>query len=188
LNEGTRSTEIREGKYREREKICRELTFAVTNPRFSRSSTDAYNWHRPCEGTLGARQNSSPCKSPAVWRCPGGTIDNSPAFQRGVGWPGRASPEGTAENPIRNWHMDGCPQPSLRDGFPWAVGPSVETLGYSHGSLRDKERSEFGDAFGFDCVYETPIYQISKFSAKLRPLRNLYRAQEDYDSLQLRLE
>ncbi|SRR5213594_3810368 len=55
-----------------------------------------------------------------------------------------------------------CPQPSLRDGFRWAVGPSVETLGYSHRSLRDQERWEIGEAFGFACVYEVPKYRISK--------------------------
>src|SRR5213593_3958352 len=64
-----------------------------------------------------------------------------------------------------------CPQPSLRDGFRWAVGPSVETLGYSHRSLRDKERSELGNAFGFERVNKVPAYQISKLSVKLRPRR-----------------
>src|SRR6266540_3150537 len=44
------------------------------------------------------------------------------------------SPEGTAE-----MSADETPnfQPSLRDGDGWTIGPSVETLGYSHRSLRD---------------------------------------------------
>src|SRR5438093_4516386 len=36
-----------------------------------------------------ARQNSSQRKSTVDWPCPGGTIDNSPAFQRGQVSPGR---------------------------------------------------------------------------------------------------
>src|SRR6266540_794159 len=51
-----------------------------------------------------------------------------------------------AENPIRKWLLDGWPQPSLRDGSPWVVEPSVETLAYSHRSLQDEQPSESGDA------------------------------------------
>ncbi len=75
---------------------------------------------------------------------------------------------------LKTLSASGCwtaPQPSLRDGSPWVVEPSVETLGYSHRSLRDKERSELGNAFGFERVNKVPAYQISKLSVKLRPRR-----------------
>jgi len=63
--------------------------------------------------------------------CPGGTAENSPAFQRWVGTPEGLSPEGTADSaPI---------QPSLWDFLPPNLVPSVETLGYSHPSLRDEQ-------------------------------------------------
>jgi hypothetical protein len=62
--------------------------------------------------------------------CPGGTTESSPAFQR---WDPRRltlSPAGTAEPTLF--------LPSLRDLSPATSKPSVETLGYSHPSLRDE--------------------------------------------------
>src|SRR5262249_52214603 len=53
-----------------------------------------------------------------------------PAFQRRVGAAFGISPGGTAEAQL-GW-------PSLRDFGPPNRGPSVETLGYSHLSLRDE--------------------------------------------------
>jgi len=60
-----------------------------------------------------------------------GPAENSPAFQRWVWTPEGLSPEGTADSaPI---------QPSLRDLVTTELFPSVETLGYSHPSLRDEQ-------------------------------------------------
>ena len=64
---------------------------------------------------------------------PGGMFENSPAFER---WDYRRvalSPVGTAEaRPI---------QPSLWDLSRTTPAPSVETLGYSQLSLRDKDKA-----------------------------------------------
>ena len=62
---------------------------------------------------------------------PGGTAENSPAFQRWVWTPEGLSPKGTSDSaPI---------QPSLRGLKLQNLFPSVETLGYSHPSLRDEQ-------------------------------------------------
>jgi len=66
---------------------------------------------------------------------PGGTAENSPAFQRSfqrwVWTPEGLSPEGRADSaPI---------QPSLSGLGTTNVFPSVETLGYSHPSLQDEQ-------------------------------------------------
>ena len=59
---------------------------------------------------------------------PGGMTENSPAFQRwDRGYP-ILNPEGTVEAVF---------QPPLRDLAHSPATPSVETLGYSRGSLRD---------------------------------------------------
>src|ERR1035437_8935744 len=60
--------------------------------------------------------------------------ENSPAFQSWVWTLYGTSPVGTAE--------DTQVRPSLRDLGLFGTGPSVETLGYSRLSLRDK-RPEF---------------------------------------------
>jgi hypothetical protein len=60
--------------------------------------------------------------------CPGGTNDNSPAFQRWVHIPSDSSPEGTAE-----MRMGMEFQPSLRDLQDIQRVPGVDTPGYSHG-------------------------------------------------------
>src|SRR6185436_3126992 len=58
-------------------------------------------------------------------------------------------------------------QPSLRDGIPWTVGPSVETLGYSHGSPSGQgERSEFGDGSALGTSNDAPIYPIQNSQQK----------------------
>jgi hypothetical protein len=63
---------------------------------------------------------------------PGGTSDNSPAFQRRGGEKRDSRPEGTIENTP-------CPQPSLRDGWMLSIrSPGVETPGYSRKPLRGK--------------------------------------------------
>jgi hypothetical protein len=62
--------------------------------------------------------------------CPGGTTENSPAFQRWVWTPGRPSPEGTADT-----------APSVSRPFGTNVtnhaSPNAEALGYFRKSLRD---------------------------------------------------
>jgi hypothetical protein len=69
--------------------------------------------------------------------CPAGTAENNPAFQRWVWTPEGLSPKGTADSaPI---------QPSRRDLVPPNLFPSVETLGYSHPSLRDKQNQVLVD-------------------------------------------
>jgi hypothetical protein len=67
----------------------------------------------------------------AYFGCPAGTAENSPAFQRWVRTPEGLSPDGTADRPPI--------QPSLRDLIHPNLLPSVETLGYSHPSLRDEQ-------------------------------------------------
>src|SRR5437899_4055014 len=59
--------------------------------------------------------------------CPGGTDENSPAFQRWDVCHTRTSPEGTAER----WRDPVHVQPSLRDSNSPDVLPGVETPGYS---------------------------------------------------------
>src|SRR5260370_22075026 len=67
----------------------------------------------------------------ALRPCPGGTSENSPAFQRWVRGLCGISPVGTAEKRLV--------RPSLRDLRASDDNPSVETLGYFHPSLRDEE-------------------------------------------------
>ena len=71
--------------------------------------------------------------------CPGGTSDNSPAFQRWDDFRWLQSPGGTAEI-ISNSHgfSTNQSQPSLRDSFQLTALPGVETPGYSQTSLRDE--------------------------------------------------
>src|SRR5258708_2793641 len=59
--------------------------------------------------------------------------DNSPAFQRWVASREQTSPGGTAEQKVF--------RPSLSGLMPDDATPSVETLGYSRLSLRDKSRA-----------------------------------------------
>ena len=61
---------------------------------------------------------------------PGRTAENSPALKRWDWVPEGLSLEGTADRPPI--------QPSLWDLAQLAPDPSVETLGYSHPSLRDE--------------------------------------------------
>src|SRR6476620_10490442 len=67
--------------------------------------------------------------------------DSSPTFQGWVSGAKEQSPEGTAEN--SEWELASVNtfQPSLRDFADFRVGPKVETLGYSHKSLRDNCKS-----------------------------------------------
>ena len=71
-------------------------------------------------------------KSLSPFQCPGGTGENSPAFQRWVRTSRSISPEGTTEG--------GRVRPSLRDLSRRDLQPSVETPGYSRLSLRDKNQ------------------------------------------------
>src|SRR6266496_812491 len=64
---------------------------------------------------------------------PEGQRESSPTFQRREGRRKNLSPEGTAERVLGRTTF----QPSLRDLFCCGIHPSVETLGYSHLSLRD---------------------------------------------------
>src|SRR6266498_1588526 len=72
---------------------------------------------------------------------PGGRFENSPAVDCRVQNRNASSPEGTAES--SECHSSNCLlidvaaiQPCLRDGRPWDIEPSVETLGYFQRSLR----------------------------------------------------
>jgi prepilin-type N-terminal cleavage/methylation domain-containing protein len=66
-------------------------------------------------------------------RCPGGIAENSPTFQRREPSLKDISPEGTAGRE----HPSALGQSFLRDSAASVSQPSVETLGYSHKSLRD---------------------------------------------------
>src|SRR5438552_90186 len=75
----------------------------------------------------------------AVQRCPGGTADTSPTFQRRERGPMSLRPDGTAERKQPGVAI----QPSLRD---WAVFfgcLGVETPGYFHRSFRDRPLRNF---------------------------------------------
>src|SRR6266851_3533268 len=72
--------------------------------------------------------------SRALQRCPGGTSDNSPAYQRRERGPVRLSPDGTAE-----WKQTGAAiQASLRDSTVFVRCVGVETPGCFYKSLRDR--------------------------------------------------
>ena len=81
-------------------------------------------------------------RRPSVrYRCPEGTYDNSPAFQRWVRVERRSSPEGTAET-----HLGASAVPSGLIGLGlWF--PSVKTLGYFQMSLWDKFASRLPAIF-----------------------------------------
>src|SRR5882724_7444715 len=118
--------------------------------------------------------------------CPGGTSDNSPAFQRWDGDKGASSPDplrrcdsaarGTAEKTARDTAKKPLPQPSLRDLSDSDHKPSVETLGYSQPSLRDDEVQRFRHD---DENRRTRIFhpQSSRFSVtpRLQPSVTRYR-------------
>src|SRR5438445_2516124 len=74
--------------------------------------------------------------------CPGGTHENSPAFQRWDACHANTSPEGTAERRCRRVLV----QPSLRDSISIDHDPGVETPGIIGMSLRDKLSSNFRTA------------------------------------------
>src|SRR5258706_15990164 len=63
---------------------------------------------------------------------PGGMAENSPAFQRRDFRERVSSPEGTAET-------DGVGRPFGTNTLDGGLLPNVETLGYFHSSLRDRE-------------------------------------------------
>src|SRR5260370_34805258 len=77
-------------------------------------------WRAPF-GALAKRLEKAPIS-------PGGTSENSPAFQRREAGPEVSSPEGTVEpGPLASLF-----QPSLRDFRQHRIVPGVETPGYSH--------------------------------------------------------
>ncbi len=66
--------------------------------------------------------------------CPGGTFENSPAFQRRERWTKNLRPEGTVEVWVeRGWRFN---RPFGTGPGRWTP-PSVETPGYNRMSLRD---------------------------------------------------
>ena len=88
--------------------------------------------------TAGEAQNIALKAATLDLHHPAGMVENSPAFQRWDPSQKEASPKGTAEK------MQ--PQPSLRDLLCGPRIPSVETLGYSRLSLRDKRSFWAGTA------------------------------------------
>ena len=98
-----------------------------------RAMKTTYGWRQESPSDAGGAI-ASPSSLPSLLRtlavCPGGTSENSPAFQRWDRCRIVLSPAGTAE--------PACLQPSLRDSCHTTSTPSVETLGYSHPSLRDE--------------------------------------------------
>ncbi len=110
--------------------------------RFSNIPTRLDSSNRPTTVTWGADQ--LPCTRPPA-SCPGGTSENSPAFQRRDQPADKPRPEGTAESAA--WHTPArrsvalsAPslQASLRDAGSLGVVPGAEAPGYSRVSLRDK--------------------------------------------------
>ncbi len=112
--------------------------------------------------TICQRAQTRLCASFAPAFCPGGTSENSPAFQRWV-WPQRgASPEGTAENqgPLRS---------PLRDLCLGASKPSVETPGLEFG------HSCFKPSLSRARAESAPAYQPRVTPWETRPLARLRR-------------
>src|SRR5437899_1099308 len=76
--------------------------------------------------TTSRNSAGTPCLSEIGNACPGGTGENSPAFQRWDACHARISPEGTAESWCRRLPV----QPSFRDSNSIDHNPGVETPGY----------------------------------------------------------
>ena len=84
----------------------------------------------------------SEIRTVAATFCPEGTYDNSPAFQRWVqSLKTTPAPSGAAETGIPNRSVAPLGLPAL-----YHAKPSVETLGYSRMSLRDKSLLNFRKA------------------------------------------
>jgi hypothetical protein len=92
--------------------------------------------------------------------CPGGTCENSPAFQRWGGKRTLLSPEGMAERRRSRAPV----QPSLRDLFCGDSFPGVETPGYCRQSLRDTATSHLHMIFRKTSRSRTPTAAFAALS------------------------
>ena len=97
--------------------------------------------------------------------CPGGTSDNSPAFQRRVGQGRDPRPEGTTEDPH-------CFQPSLRDGphFRFA-DPALKRRAILGSPFGAKRRRKLTDSFNRTRPQETGCPRASFGLCCCRPAR-----------------